>query len=192
MVIALCTIKHLWIWTCWTNCTVFFVSILVDFFHFKFVLLDNFCSCCYYNYIASLTSYWTKLYRKNSSCYSTCLYYSAGQYVLFALHKLIWSSWWFDEQFQCDSHSYYDACSKNTVHRYCNITVLTNDSYQCNSNLPDRWLLITCCHHFVSYLDTKILKPRDTGTGTAKAIESTYLLARTTPCYCELFYFSDC
>ena len=27
MVIALCTIKHLWIWTCWTNCTVFFMSI---------------------------------------------------------------------------------------------------------------------------------------------------------------------
>ena len=24
---ALCTIKHLWIWTCWTNCTVFFMSI---------------------------------------------------------------------------------------------------------------------------------------------------------------------
>ena len=23
----LCTIKHLWIWTCWTNCTVFFMSI---------------------------------------------------------------------------------------------------------------------------------------------------------------------
>ena len=68
MVIALCTIKHLWIWTCWTNCTVFFMSILVDFFHFKFVLLDNFCSCCYYNYIASLTSYWTKLYRKLAAC----------------------------------------------------------------------------------------------------------------------------
>ena len=27
MVIALCTIKHLWIWTCWTNCTVFSMSI---------------------------------------------------------------------------------------------------------------------------------------------------------------------
>ena len=27
MVIALCTIKHLWIWTCWTNCTVLFMSI---------------------------------------------------------------------------------------------------------------------------------------------------------------------
>ena len=27
MVIAWCTIKHLWIWTCWTNCTVFFMSI---------------------------------------------------------------------------------------------------------------------------------------------------------------------
>ena len=75
MVIALCTIKHLWIWTCWTNCTVFFVSILVDFFHFKFVLLDNFCSCCYYNYIASLTSYWTKLYRKLAAA---CSLYHTG------------------------------------------------------------------------------------------------------------------
>ena len=34
----------------------------------KFVLLDNFCSCCYYNYIASLTSYWTKLYCKLAAC----------------------------------------------------------------------------------------------------------------------------
>ena len=68
MVIALCTIKHLWIWTCWTNCTVFFMSIFVDFFLFKFVLLDNFCSCCYYNYIASLTSYWTKLYCTLAAC----------------------------------------------------------------------------------------------------------------------------
>ena len=45
-------------WACRTNCTVFFMqhnTILVDFFHFKFVL-DNFCSC-YYSYIASLTSY---------------------------------------------------------------------------------------------------------------------------------------
>ena len=64
---TLCTVKHLWIWTCWTNYTVFYMSILVDFFHFKFVL-DNFCSCCYYNYIASLTSYWTKLYRKLAAC----------------------------------------------------------------------------------------------------------------------------
>ena len=68
MVIVLCTIKHLWIWACWTNCTVFFMSILVYFFNFKFVLLENFCSCCYYNYIASLTSYWTKLYRKLAAC----------------------------------------------------------------------------------------------------------------------------
>ena len=71
MVIAMCTIKHLWIWTCYNQeltapCSSWaFLSIS---FTLNLFFLITSVLVIITIIIASLTSYWTKLYRKLAAC----------------------------------------------------------------------------------------------------------------------------